>query len=172
MTHQHELLTGTELHSIENSHSPTAEREKHKRVGENAEDHNKKPLLRTALPVSLLLIIDSFLQAEGTFRSDCLGNRHMHRLSEVTHLQLRLDASSLESCRFDVCDVTVPGREHLVAVVHTSTLATEIGWAECQAHPVCRNEAEARDNSASSSVRACYASGSTHLAMMRTMKTT
>ena len=61
MTHQHELLTGTELHSVENGHSPTTEREKHKHVGENAEDDDKKPLLRTALPVSLLLIIDGFL---------------------------------------------------------------------------------------------------------------
>ena len=97
----------------------------------------------------------------------------MHRLSEATHLQLCLDARSLEPCRLDICDVAVPGREHLVAVVHTTTLAAEIGWAECQAHPACRHEAEGGDDRASSSVRAyTVLRGSTHLAMMRTMKTT
>ena len=74
MTHQHELLAGAELYSIENGHSPTGQRENHKRVSECAEDHNEHPLPKRSFSVSLLLVIDCFLETtEGHSDWLCSG---------------------------------------------------------------------------------------------------
>ena len=58
----------------------------------------------------------------------------------TSYLQLRLDGRSLQPSRLDVCNVAVPRREHLVAVVNAAPPAGEVGRAECQAHPEGRRQ--------------------------------
>ena len=60
--HQHELLTGAELHSKEDGHASSKKCQEYKRIGQGADGYDNDPLLRCPLSVSLLLIINGFLQ--------------------------------------------------------------------------------------------------------------